>query len=86
MAEREMRRRVLTGSVVGGKPAKTVIVTVERLTKHAAYGKYIKRRVRYMAHDEKNECRAGDKVAIVETRPLSKMKRWRVQEILERAK
>ncbi|MEK7680020.1 MAG: 30S ribosomal protein S17 [Deltaproteobacteria bacterium] len=86
MAEREMRRKVLTGSVVGGKTDKTVIVTVERLTKHAMYGKYIKRRVRYMAHDEKNECKAGDKVAIVETRPLSRMKRWRVEEILERAK
>ncbi|MBI5237080.1 MAG: 30S ribosomal protein S17 [Deltaproteobacteria bacterium] len=86
MAEREMRRKMLTGSVSGGKMAKTVIVTVERLTKHAMYGKYIKRRVRYMAHDEKNECRAGDKVAIVETRPLSRMKRWRVKEILERAK
>ncbi len=86
MAEKRRPRKTLIGSVVGNKMDKTVVVSVERLTKHAVYGKYIKRRVKYVAHDEKNECGAGDKVALIETRPLSKMKRWRVKEILEKAK
>lgn len=87
MAEAIKKRKSLIGSVLsGGKMNKTVVVAIERLAKHAFYGKYVKRRVKYMAHDEKNECGAGDKVMIVETRPLSKSKRWRVQEILEKAK
>ncbi|TAN62439.1 30S ribosomal protein S17 [bacterium] len=65
---------------------KTVVVAVESLTKHPLYGKYVKKRVKYMAHDEKNECGAGDKVLISETRPMSKLKRWRVKEIMEKAK
>lgn len=80
-------RKSLIGSILsGGKMNKTVIVTIERLTKHPFYGKYVKKRVKYVAHDEKNECTAGDKVRIVSTRPLSRTKRWRVKEILEKAK
>ncbi len=86
MAETRRARKTLVGSIVGNKMDKTVVVSVERLTKHAVYGKYVKRRVKYVAHDEKNECGAGDKVALVETRPLSKSKRWRVKEVLEKAK
>lgn len=79
-------RKTLTGSVLKSAMDKTVVVAVERLTKHPLYGKYIKRRVKYKAHDERNECAPGDRVVIVETRPLSKTKRWRVKEILEKAK
>ncbi len=86
MAETRRPRKMLIGSIVGNKMDKTVVVSVERLIKHPVYGKYVKRRVKYVAHDEKNECGAGDKVAMIETRPLSKTKRWRVKEILEKAK
>lgn len=87
MASSEVaKRKTLVGSVTGGKMAKTVVVSVERLTKHPLYGKYVKKRVKYMVHDEKNECAPGDKVLIIETRPLSRTKRWRVKEILEKAK
>ncbi len=86
MAEARRSRKTLVGSIVGSKMDKTVVVSVERRTKHPLYGKYVKRRVKYIAHDEKNECGAGDKVALIETRPLSKTKRWRVKEILEKAK
>ncbi|MBI5970310.1 MAG: 30S ribosomal protein S17 [Deltaproteobacteria bacterium] len=79
-------RKTLTGSVVrSGGTGKTVVVSIERLTKHPFYGKYVKRRVRYAVHDEKGECKAGDKVTIIETRPISKTKRWRVIEVVERA-
>jgi small subunit ribosomal protein S17 len=64
---------------------KTVIVVVERLVKHPLYQKYLRKKARYKAHDEKNECRAGDRVLLMETRPLSREKRWRVKEILEKA-
>lgn len=85
--EAKKNKKTLIGSVLsGGKMAKTVIVSIERLTKHPFYGKYVKRRVKYPVHDEKSECGIGDKVKIVETRPLSKTKRWRVEEILEKAK
>ena len=87
MTEARTNRKTLIGSVLsGGKMGKTIIVSIEELRKHPFYGKYVKRRVKYMAHDEKNECAAGDKVMIVETRPVSKLKRWRVKEILEKAK
>lgn len=79
-------RKVLIGNVLKDKMDKTVVVAVDRFTKHPLYGKYMKTRVKYNAHDEKNECGAGDRVRIVETRPLSKTKRWRVKEILEKAK
>ena len=80
------KRKEFIGTVVSDKMDKTVVVMVERLVQHPLYGKYIKRRKKYMAHDEKNECRIGDKVLIVETRPLSKRKRWVVKQILEKAK
>ena len=86
MAETRIPRKTIVGSIIGDKMDKTVVVSVERLTKHPQYGKYIKKRVKYMAHDEKNECGSGDKVMLVETRPLSKNKRWRVKEVLEKAK
>lgn len=76
------QRKARTGTVVSNKMNKTVMVLVERLVKHPLYGKYVKKNTKYMAHDEKSECREGDKVKIVETRPLSKLKRWRVTQIL----
>lgn len=80
------RRKQFIGTVVSDKMDKTVVVMVETLVKHPLYGKYVKRRKKYMAHDENNECRVGDKVLIEETRPLSRRKRWRVRQILERGK
>ncbi|MCS7149896.1 MAG: 30S ribosomal protein S17 [Caldimicrobium sp.] len=80
------RRKEFIGTVVSDKMDKTVVVMVERLVKHPLYGKYIKRRKKFMAHDEENACKTGDRVLIEETRPLSRRKRWRVKEILERAK
>lgn len=80
------KRKQFIGTVVSDKMDKTVVVMVETLVKHPLYGKYIRRRKKYMAHDENNECRIGDKVLIEETRPLSRRKRWRVRQILERAK
>uniref|UniRef100_A0A7V4JQA2 Small ribosomal subunit protein uS17 n=1 Tax=Thermodesulfobacterium geofontis TaxID=1295609 RepID=A0A7V4JQA2_9BACT len=80
------KRKQFIGTVVSDKMDKTVVVMVETLVKHPLYGKYIKRRKKYMAHDENNECRVGDKVLIEETRPLSRKKRWRIRQILERGK
>jgi len=79
------KRKTLTGVVSSDKMDKTVIVMVNRLVLHPVYRKYIRKRKKVKAHDEKNECRMGDKVLLMETRPLSKEKRWRVKEILERA-
>jgi len=78
-------RKVLTGRVVSDKMEKTVVVAVETLVKHPMYQRIIRRTRKFKAHDEKNSCRIGDKVKVMETRPLSKEKRWRVIEILERA-
>lgn len=80
------RRKEFIGTVVSDKMDKTVVVQVEDLVKHPLYGKYVKRRKKFMAHDEENACKIGDRVLIEETRPLSKRKRWRVREIIERAK
>lgn len=80
------RRKTTVGIVVSNKMDKTVVVANETLQKDPLYGKYIKRTKKYKAHDENNECNEGDRVLIMETRPLSKDKRWRVVEILERAK
>jgi len=80
------KRKQFIGTVVSDKMDKTVVVMVETLVKHPLYGKYIKKRKKYMAHDENNECRVGDKVLIEETRPLSRRKRWRVKQILEKGK
>ena len=85
-AEDRGNRKVRVGKVVSGKMNKTVVVAVERLVKHPLYKKYIKRTTKMYAHDEKNDARDGDTVRIVETRPLSKLKRWRVQQVIDRAK
>jgi len=73
------------GVVVSDKMLKTVVVSVERIFAHARYGKRIRRTTRFLAHDEKGQCKTGDVVAITETRPLSKLKRWRVTQVLEKA-
>ena len=78
-------KRQLGGIVVSDKMDKTVVVMVERLVKHRLYKKYVRRRSKFTAHDEHNSCRMGDKVIITESRPLSKMKRWRVSNIVEKA-
>jgi len=79
------RRKSLVGVVVSNKMQKTVVVMVERLVRHKAYGKMVRCRTKFKAHDEDNRCGMGDKVAIEEARPLSKEKHWRVTEILEKA-
>ncbi len=78
----EGKRKTRFGRVVGNRMDKTVVVAVETPRRHPLYRKTIKRAVKYKAHDEKNECRPGDMVRIVETRPLSRHKRWRVAEII----
>ncbi|MGI6284188.1 30S ribosomal protein S17 [Neomoorella humiferrea] len=85
MVERN-QRKTRVGSVVSDKMDKTVVVAVESRVRHPLLGKIIRKTKKFKAHDEKNECRVGDKVLIMETRPLSKEKRWRVVEILEKAK
>jgi small subunit ribosomal protein S17 len=79
-------RKVREGIVVSDKMDKTVVVAVEDRVKHALYGKIIRRTSRYKAHDEANGCGVGDRVRLMETRPLSATKRWRVVEVLEKAK
>lgn len=79
-------RKEKTGLVVSNKMDKTVIVLVERRLRHPKYGKYVKKSSRFKAHDENNECQIGDTIRIMETRPLSKDKCWRLVEIIERAK
>ena len=85
MTERRLRKQ-RTGVVSSNKMDKTVTVLVQRRLKHPIYGKFVKKTNKFKAHDETNDCNVGDKVRIMETRPLSKHKRWRVVEILERAK
>jgi len=84
--EQRGNKITIKGVVVSSKMDKTVVVRAERLVKHAVFQKYIKRYVKYKAHDEQNACKVGDKVLIVESRPLSKEKRWRMLEILEKAR
>ncbi len=79
-------RKERTGLVVSNKMDKSVVIEVLRRVRHPKYGKFIKRTSRFMAHDDKNECNIGDTVRIMETRPLSKNKCWRLVEIIERAK
>ena len=81
----EKAARTLTGIVVSNKMNKTISVSVERLVKHPTYGKYVRRTTQLLAHDENNECRAGDTVAIAECRPLSRHKAWRLVRVIERA-
>lgn len=85
MSDRNMRKTNV-GRVVSDKMDKTVVVSIEDSVRHPLYKKIIKRTVKLKAHDENNECRVGDRVRLMETRPLSKDKRWRVAEIIEKAK
>ena len=85
MSERNVRK-IKVGKVISDKMDKTVVVAVEELEQHKLYKKPVKRTVKFHAHDEKNDARVGDKVSLMETRPLSKTKRWRVVEVIERAK
>ena len=78
-------KRQMTGTVVSNKADKTVTVLVERLVKHKMYHKIMKRRSKFAAHDDRNDCQIGDKVLISESRPLSKSKRWRVIKVVEKA-
>ncbi|MCJ7830148.1 MAG: 30S ribosomal protein S17 [Desulfobacterales bacterium] len=84
MKIRGMKRQVV-GKVVSNKMDRSIVVQVERTVKHPMYHKYIRRRARFAAHDENNTCQVGDKVLITESRPLSKTKRWRLSEILQKA-
>jgi small subunit ribosomal protein S17 len=84
--EERGNRRMIKGIVVSNAMDKTVVVRAETLVKHQVFQKYIRRYVKYKAHDEGNQCQVGDKVLIVESRPLSKDKRWRMREILEKTK
>lgn len=79
-------RKTRVGKVVSDKMDKTIVVAIETLVRHPLYGKSVKRTTKFKAHDENNECKIGDRVRIMETRPLSKEKRWRLVEIIERAK
>ena len=79
-------RKTRIGKVISDKMDKTIVVAIEDNVKHPKYGKVIKRTIKFKAHDENNECREGDTVKIMETRPLSKDKRWRLVEIIEKAK
>jgi len=83
---RVTKRKVRVGTVVSDKMQKSIVVEIDRRIQHPIYKKYFHRTTRLMAHDEKQEAKVGDVVKIMETRPLSKMKRWRLVEILERAK
>jgi len=85
MEKRNLRKERI-GIVVSNKMEKSITVKVERQLKHPMYGKFVRKSKRFIAHDEKNECNIGDTVRIMETRPLSKNKNWRLVEIIERAK
>ena len=83
--ERNLRKERI-GVVTSNKMEKSIVVSIERKVKHALYGKFLKRTSKFVAHDEENSCNEGDTVRIMETRPLSKSKNWRLVEIIERAK
>ena len=85
MVERN-KRKIKEGLVVSNRMSKTIVVAVERQFRHPRYEKIIRRTLKLYAHDDKNQCQIGDKVKIAETRPLSKLKRWRLVEVLEKAK
>ncbi|MEP6675185.1 MAG: 30S ribosomal protein S17 [Ferruginibacter sp.] len=85
MVERNLRKTKL-GVVSSNKMDKTIVVNVERKVKHPLYGKFLKKTTKFHAHDEKNECSIGDTVKIMESRPLSKTKRWRLVEVVEKVK
>lgn len=83
--ETKPHRKTRVGVVVSDRMEKTIVVSISKKVKHPKYKKFVSRRVKYKAHDEANECKIGDRVLIEETRPLSREKRWRVAEIIERA-
>ena len=83
--ERNLRKERV-GQVVSNKMQKTITIKVDRKVKHPIYGKYMSRSTKILAHDEKNECKVGDKVRVMETRPLSKRKRWIFVDLIEKAK
>ena len=85
MENRNLRKERI-GLVVSNKMDKSIVISVERREKHPIYGKFVKKTSKFMAHDEKNDCNEGDTVKIMETKPTSKDKRWRLVEIIERAK
>lgn len=84
--EKRNLRKERTGVVTSNKMDKSIVVAVERKVKHPKYGKFVKKTTKFVAHDEKNDCNPGDTVKIMETRPLSKSKNWRLVDIVERAK
>jgi len=86
MNEERNRRKTRVGTVVSDRMEKTVVVSIERLVKHPVYGRYVRRRTKFKVHDEQNACKAGDVIRFMETRPISKDKRWRFVEFVERAK
>ncbi len=86
MAEERTLRKTRVGMVVSNKMDKTIVVAIQDNIKHPVYNKIVKKTVKFKAHDENNECNIGDKVEIMETRPLSKEKRWRLVRIIEKAK
>ena len=86
MSAAKKRTRTLTGKVVSNRMNKSIVVSIERKVKHALYGKFVKKTSKFVAHDQENTCNEGDVVKIMETRPLSKNKNWRLVEIIERAK
>lgn len=85
MENKKKTTKTRTGVVVSNRMDKSVVVRTERIIRHKLYGKYIRRHIKYMAHDSTNDCNIGDRVLIEECRPLSKRKRWRVREIIEKA-
>jgi small subunit ribosomal protein S17 len=84
--EERAKRKARIGRVVSRSGNKSIVIEMQRLMKHPVYGKYVRRRKKLHVHDEKNECQVGDLVRVVETRPLSKMKRWRCVEVVEKAR
>ena len=82
MSERGVRKKLI-GVVINKNMIRTAVVLVSRLTKHKTYGKYMRSQTKYLVHDPKDRCQVGDKVKIIETRPISKMKRWQVFEVIE---
>ena len=85
MAE-QGNKRTIKGVVISAKMDKSVVVKAERLVKHKVFHKYVRKHVKYKVHDEQNQCKTGDTILIIESRPISKEKRWRMLEILEKAK
>ena len=86
MEEKRNLRKERVGVVTSDKMEKSIVVSVERKVKHPKYGKFVKKTTKFVAHDENNDCHLGDTVRIMETRPLSKSKNWRLVEVIERAK